>query len=408
MTSPLAILFHRIGPYHQARLRGAARHGEVVAVELSATTKTYAWDHVDLPENVRRVTLFKDSDSRDHSMGEVARRLDEALRDLKPCALAVGGWSDNGALAAIQWCSRKKIPVIAMSDSQEIDAPRHFVKEWVKRRLVELFSAGIVAGERHGDYLVHLGLKADRIVGGYDVVDNDYFRSKAEEVRENATAVREKNGLPERYFLSSCRFVEKKNLFRLMDAFAAYRKETPPDAAWDLVMVGDGPQREELVAHRQAFGLESAIHFPGFQQIDTLPEFYGLASAFVLASTVDQWGLVVNEAMASALPVLVSRNCGSSELVEEGRNGFAFNPRDTQDIARCLKAVSGADADPVAMGKRSLEIVAGYSPEVFGENIWKAAEIAQKAPPPKGSMITPVLFRVLDWEYQKLRGDTAG
>ena len=85
---------------------------------------------------------------------------------------------------------------------------------------------------------------------------------------------------------------------------------------------------------------------PGFKQYHDLPAYYGLAGAFVHTSTVEQWGLVVNEAMAAGLPVLVSRNCGcAADLVQDGVNGFAFDPLDGDRMAALLTKVAGLSAD---------------------------------------------------------------
>ncbi len=70
---------------------------------------------------------------------------------------------------------------------------------------------------------------------------------------------------------------------------------------------------------------QSAVYLPGFRQIDELPRFYAHANAAILAITKDTWKLVINEATASSLPVIVSNRCGcAQELVKEGRNGFTF------------------------------------------------------------------------------------
>src|SRR5207244_4064698 len=100
-----------------------------------------------------------------------------------------------------------------------------------------------------------------------------------------------------------------KNLPRLLEAFAGYRR-LAGDAAWELVLLGDGPLRPELVALLKDLELDGHVLLPGFKQYDELPAYYGLAGAFIHASTTEQWGLVVNEAMASGLPVLVSDRCG--------------------------------------------------------------------------------------------------
>ena len=97
-------------------------------------------------------------------------------------------------------------------------------------------SAALVGGQRHVEYLVELGMPRERVFTGYDVVDNHYFHQKAQEVRSQrssasakATAdreVRQKYALPENYFLASARFIEKKNLSTLIEAYAEYRQRS--------------------------------------------------------------------------------------------------------------------------------------------------------------------------------------
>ncbi len=84
----------------------------------------------------------------------------------------------------------------------------------------------------------------------------------------------------------------------------------PNPEMWDLVLLGDGPLKPTLLKLISSLGLESCVHLPGFKQYDELPVYLGLAETFIHASTTEQWGLVVNEAMASGLPVLVSNRCG--------------------------------------------------------------------------------------------------
>src|SRR5206468_501416 len=101
--------------------------------------------------------------------------------------------------------------------------------------------------------------------------------------------------------------------------YARYRMAAGP-GAWSLVVLGDGVLRGDLEQLRTELNLGDHVLFPGFKQYDELPAYYGLATAFIHASMVEPWGLVVNEAMAAGLPVLVSARCGCAwDLVEEGR-----------------------------------------------------------------------------------------
>jgi glycosyltransferase involved in cell wall biosynthesis len=277
-----------------------------------------------------------------------------------------------------------------MSESARRDESRTRWKEAIKRRIAGLYSAAIVGGERHVEYLSELGMPRERIFTGYDVVDNHYFRQKAEEIRSQTLEVRQKHALPENYFLASARFVEKKNLARLVQAYAEYRRrwevrsgnsEVRDDGApWDLVLLGDGPLRATLNSQLSTLNLNAHVHLPGFRPYNELPAYYALAKAFVHASTTEQWGLVVNEAVASGLPVIVSSRCGCAPELVNG-NGVTFDPTDDDELAtRLLEMASLSDEERKHLGNNSYLIAANFAPERFGEGLERAATVAMGAP----------------------------
>ncbi len=388
----LAVIFHRLGPYHHARLKAAGMLGRVTAIELSEQDDTYAWDRVAGAECFRRVTLFKDKGLCDQTTAALVRRLAEILDNVKPDVVAIPGWSASGSLVALSWCVRSGTPAVLMSDSTARDEPRHRWKEGIKGRVVRLFSAALVGGAPHVDYLACLGFARGRITTGYDVVDNAFFSSGADAARRGATAIRERLGLPDRYFLASNRFIEKKNLAALLNAYACYREDAM-DESWKLVMLGDGPLRSGLTDLSRALGLSEEVFFPGFKQYPELPAYYGLADAFVHASTTEQWGLVVNEAMAAGLPVLVSSHCGcASDLVRDGRNGYTFDPLQPETLATAMATVSTNWPGREAMGRESREIIKKWSPEYFATSLWESVRVALEVPTPRPASVDHALL----------------
>lgn len=348
----VAVIFHRLGPYHVARLSAAAAIMDLTAVELAAQTREYAWDFVDVGKSFRRVTLFPEGDSRSAASPEVRRRLQAALDTVRPEVVVVPGWADAGAAAGLEWCARHSVPAVVMSESTAWDERRVSWKEWIKRQMVGLCSAGLAGGTPHADYLAQLGLPRERIFLGYDAVDNNYFSTKAEEIRNQKIQGGDESGVARRYFLGSSRFIEKKNLPRLLEAYARYRamwaestmsgqSSVAVTAPWDLVLLGDGPLRASLKEKLATLNLQSFVQLPGFKQYPELPAYYASAGAFVHAATTEQWGLVVNEAMASGLPVLVSNRCGcAADLVQEGVNGFTFDPFNIETISEAMLRVA--------------------------------------------------------------------
>lgn len=282
-----------------------------------------------------------------------------------------------------------------MADSTAHDEPRVWWKEWLKSRVVRLYSAALVAGTAHVKYVATLGLNQESAFIGYDVVDNDYFSTQSEQARVAAASLRSQLRLPENYFLASSRFIEKKNLLRLVDAYAAY-SEHAGESAWNLVLLGDGPLKPTITDQIARLDVSEKLILPGFKQYNELPIYYGLAHAFIHASTSEQWGLVVNEAMASGLPVLVSCRCGCApDLVRHGVNGFTFDPYDVEEITRCMLETSHGEHNLVAMGRASREIIRDWSPEMFAENMLRATQAAIDAPRPKAGWLDRALLYAL-------------
>ena len=395
MNGPVAILFDRLGPYHLARLRACAGRMPVCALELCGQSREYQWDPV-ADRQLHRVTLFPEWDSGSITGAECRERMFGCLDEEKPDAVAVPGWASAGALSALDWCRQRRRPAIIMSESTATDERRVAWKEWIKRRIVRLAAGGLVGGRPHRDYMRTLGLPDERIFEGYDVVDNGYFEAGAASALAQGDGLRASLGLPGQYFLASSRFVEKKNLSALLAAYAEYRRETG-DAAWSLVLLGDGPLRPLLEAQRAVLNLTGHVLLPGFKQYGELPAYYALAGGFVHASTTEQWGLVVNEAMACGLPVLVSDRCGCApDLVAAGENGWTFDPRDVTAIAAALKRLSDLpEAERAAMREASRRQIAAWTPDTFADGMKQAVDGALAHPMPGTALLDRILLHAL-------------
>src|SRR6266487_3343563 len=377
----IAVVFHYIGPYHHARLNAAASRLSVTGFEWLAKAHD-AWGKAGSDARYHKVSLFPEAAHNNLGSSQLRRAFWSALEQANPDVVAVNGWNDFGSLVAADCCVRRGIPMVVMSESARQDEPRTWWKEMIKRRVVGVYSAALVGGQRHVEYLVELGMPRDSIFTGYDVVDNAYFRRRAEEVRSQKSDVRKQYRLSENYFLASARFIEKKNLPTLIRAYAAYRQksEASGNPPWDVVLLGDGPLREALNSQLSTLNLNAHVHLPGFKPYDELPVYYALAKAFVHASTTEQWGLVVNEAIALGLPVIVSNRCGCvPELVQD--NGFTFDPMSQHELAsRLFEMASLSDEERERLGDASRRIATNLAPNRFGEGLKGAATMAIDLP----------------------------
>jgi glycosyltransferase involved in cell wall biosynthesis len=151
--------------------------------------------------------------------------------------------------------------------------------------------------------------------------------------------------------------------------------------AWDLVVCGNGPQFEVIQGKVLGSNLNGYVHLPGFVPYSEMPAWYGMAKAFVHPALQEQWGLVVNEACASGLPVVVSKTVGASyDLVVDGKNGFLIDPADIDDMAAKLSLLQNSSEESLRqMGRYSRELAHKLAPERFGEGVVKAVLSLQGA-----------------------------
>ncbi len=377
----LAILFHRFGPYHKARIESVANHLPVSAIEISRHTDVYAWDYVELQASVDRSTLVQTDASNRQVAAEQVRKAVKSCLDLKrPSAVAIPGWSDPAAFHALKWCVLNKTPAILMSESNQFDERRVWYKEWIKKQLARCFSNALVGGQNAKNYLMTLGVYQNRIHLGYDAVDNAHFRRPDE---LDSTKLREELGLRKPYFLVSARFVSKKNIQTVLHAFSNYIHASKSDSlkAYDLVLMGDGELKNELQRRVEELRLSQSVHFVGFQQYEQIPKYYWGAVALVHASTTEQWGLVVNEAMAAQLPVIVSNRCGCvPELVHDGKNGFTFEPMDAGALADKMFFLTKEPCTADTFGVNSRKIISNWGCDRFATGMQSAFQQAITLP----------------------------
>lgn len=379
----IVVIFINIGGYHAARLRAAyaacqQKGWNFTAVQVTDDTQQHPWGDLEREITFPLKTLLPKATtpaSTEHAVSLLPAFLDT----LKPNILVIPGWGFPISRAAVSWCKRNRIPVILMSESKWDDERRYWWKEQLKSWLyVRKYDAALVGGELHRDYLIKLGFPRKQIFLGYDAVDNDYFAQRAEAARQAPVAAKLRQPeIPSKpYFLVVTRLLKRKNVSRLVEAFAAYRQEVGEDKAWDLVICGSGteePSIRNLIFEKE---LNNCVHLPGFISYQAIGDWYGLANAFVHPALQEQWGLVINEACAAGLPVLCSRKVGAcNELVHDEQNGFLFQPESTTDITRTLLAIHQLDLDSrLKMGHLSQKNVANYSPQNFANGLFKAID----------------------------------
>lgn len=374
----ILILFTNFGPYHIARLRGAHENlpqHEIIGLELAAEEKTYPWKS-DRSSLTARLDTLHPGVLEEIPVADLQQKLLQYLNREQPDVIAIAGYARSDMRAALKWAKKHGKIAILMSESKSSDAQRRGWKEWLKSRMVRQFDAALVGGREAKSYAIELGLPEKRVCLGYNAVGNDDFFTQAEKWRREA-----KSPLERPYFLTANRFVPRKNLLNVIRAYEMYRQavevQQGKHLTWDLVLIGAGEHEDEL---RTAAQNIQGIHFTGFLQQDEISRYMAFAGCFVHASLQEQWGLVVNEAMACGLPVLVSETCGCApDLVEKERNGFTFDPLNVPELAKFMQKIAQNAVHRDEMGRASLEIIAQWGPQRFAQGLGEAVEAAHKA-----------------------------
>lgn len=334
----IALVWTQFAPYHIDRCEAVGERMtgrmDVLAVEVATSSHCYAWAPSGGVERARKITLFPDAVYEDIGMW---RRLRAMWRTLRGCRAVFMGIPYSGHdVIVLSWLLRLVgVRVFMMSDSKFDDMHRNVWFELVKSLLLSAYRGALVAGRRQVAYLHFLRFRQRPVLMGYDVVSGDRLRGLAARARA-ARPLR----WEERDFLFVGRFVAKKRLLPLIEAYAAYVAQAG-EGARRLVLAGSGPEEPAMRARIAELGLEDRVVFTGFLQEEAVAAAMDRALALLLVSIEEQWGLVVNEAVSLGLPVIVSAQAGASDLLARNLvNGYVVQPGDHEGLAAALQAMA--------------------------------------------------------------------
>ena len=363
----IGILFAQFAAYHVDRIEAAAQalagRAEVIAVEVAQASATYAWSPSgDVRGATKRVLFTGEPYER---IGKW-RRLRAQFAALKDCdTVFVGiGYNEPDVLALALALRLRGRRVVVMTDSKFDDMPRNLAREAAKALLLRPFHAALVAGHRQVAYLRFLGFTTRPVVLGYDTVS-------LARVRDQAGGANAPDGalFGERPFAFVGRFVTKKNLIFLLQAYAAYRSRCGAESR-RLVMIGGGEQEAALREFIGDAGLDDVVEITGFLEPPEVARRLNGALALLLPSTEEQWGLVVNEALALGLPVIASEAVGARDLlVRNLLNGFVVPVDSSEGWAAAMAAIASDEKRWRNMAEHSRKLAHLGDVERFAEAV---------------------------------------
>jgi len=287
---------------------------------------------------------------------------DKKILKFRPDAVLVHGYSSWTARFVINRMFHHNVPLIFRGESNLLQPrPLHIriAKEFYLRNLFRKFGAFASIGKYNTEYYRHYGVSENMIYHAPYTVDNDFFQSRTMEARLEAERLRREYDISDRtVIMFSAKFIPKKRPLDLIEGF--YRSGIFSHCV--LVFAGDGEMKPLMEKRIFDLGIASSIRFLGFRNQSKMPATYALGDLFVIPSSIEPWGLAVNEAMNLGLPIVASDMVSSArDLVLHDENGWVYPSGAIDSLAECLReAVSLGSEGLRVKGQRSLEIIARW------------------------------------------------
>ncbi|WP_336326818.1 glycosyltransferase family 4 protein [Halovenus sp. HT40] len=260
------------------------------------------------------------------------------------------------------------IPYFAELRPSNLDDPKWLkeqyknrIKRKVGKKILPLADAIRVTNTTGRSYCVDkLGLEKDKIHLNYtpvsELIDNNDIN--IDDQTDNMTIL----------FIG--RLVELKNVHNLIETVAMLQ-DTIPNI--ELVIVGDGPERQQLESHSQELGIEDMITFTGVVDYDQIGQYYRSATITVLPSKRETFGRVIIESFYYATPVVATRTRGALEIINDGETGILLDEDSPQAIAESLSKLYNDKNKIINMGKQAKKFVSNqYNPETLAEELVSA------------------------------------
>ncbi len=295
-----------------------------------------------------------------------------ALRQTKPDCVVVSGWSTFAAQAALAWCRARRVPYVLLVESHDVGPKpgwRRRIKETVVPPLVRGAASILVTGSLARDSMLAVGASPERIRIFANTIDVARYGERADRLAGRRPELREQLGLApdDLAVVTVARLAPEKGIDVLLRAVV--------QAGVVAIVVGEGPERSRL--ERLAAEIGARATFTGDRPWDSVVEAYAAGDLFALLSLHEPWGVVVNEAAACGLPLVLSQRVGAAQdLLRDGENGVLVPAGDVDASAGALRRLAAAPQLRRRMGARSRDLALsfGYGPSV--ENLLAAVREA--------------------------------
>ena len=292
--------------------------------------------------------------------------ISKILREYNPDIILVTGYDAPAYWQALYYAKKNKKKIVLWNGSTLLFSKfKKGIAYKIKKRFLSKIDFFITYGSKATEYIKYFGIDENKIITGCNTVDIEWFYSNLELIKKDPRFkeffIKYKNKIK---LLFVGRLIKYKGLEKLLNIIAKFN-----NPSIHLFVLGDGHDKEYLMNYSKNIGINNFVEFLGYIQKKDMPFYYSLSDYFIFPTFLDPWGLVVNEALACGVPVLSSIYAGATyDLIKEGINGFAFDPKDEDGFLIKMKRIINYKFD-----KRDIQkTIMDKDPKEYGDKIIKA------------------------------------
>lgn len=344
-----------------------ANHGIFInVIEIFGQGSAYSFDKVTNKEYWWEC-LFPNEQISELNLKIVRKRIHKRLDEINPDFIICGALAFTSGAIGLQWAKRNKKKIIIFDDAKHSEYRRNILTKFVKRTLTTQADAFLVPSNDYDEEYLNWGVDKRNLYYGLSCVNNSFYNKKWKGPSKDIKTI-----------ICVARLVPIKNLNGLLHAWQNVELKF---SNYRLIIVGDGPEYLPLKQLAEELNL-SSVQLLGPLNSRSIAKILSESDAFILPSFSESWGMVVNEAMASGLPVILSNrvNAGST-LLSEGNNGFLFNPYRIDEITNAiLKYINTSPDRKLEMSQNAKFAIRKYDYKFLATEIFRAISDLSSTP----------------------------
>ena len=238
------------------------------------------------------------------------------------------GWNNLYYLKAFYIAFKNKYKIIIRTETN-LYSKSNILKRFFKKIFLKFFfkkiSNFLYIGKLNKEFYLNLKVPQKKLFPGFYFVDNNFFKMRCSKKK-----MRKKLRIKEKkIILFVGKFIERKNPFEFLylAKLFKYKKNV------QFLMIGDGILKADCQRFIIKNNLKNVL-IKGFLNQKKLREYYWASDLLIVPSSYETWGLNINEAFASSIPVISTKNCGaSSDLIVNGLTGYQYELGDLKNLS---------------------------------------------------------------------------